>query len=225
MLKDFLNNLKELSKELGGRLRASRLFLLGTCYAFLLAVIVLRLYRLQILDGETYLNDYIQKTEKTVTSPATRGNIFDCNGKLLAYNRLSYNVTVQDTGDYKTVGERNAMLYRLVKILNAHGETVVGRLEIGVDENGEYCYTSISEDARKRFLRDLYGLRRVEDLTGPTGNYPADITAEELIRRRVKYYGLDRLKNKDGNCRMHSAKDMRAERIANLNVILRNDSI
>ena len=133
MLKDFLNNLKELSKELGGRLRASRLFLLGTCYAFLLAVIVLRLYRLQILDGETYLNDYIQKTEKTVTSPATRGNIFDCNGKLLAYNRLSYNVTVQDTGDYKTVGERNAMLYRLVKILNAHGmaDIWVCRAELG----------------------------------------------------------------------------------------------
>ena len=137
MLKDFLKNLKELSKELGGRLRASRLFLLGTAYAFLLAVMVMRLYRLQILEGETYLNDYIQKTEKTVTSPATRGNIFDCNGKLLAYNRLSYNVTVQDTGDYKTVAERNAMLYRLVKILNAHGETVVGRLEIGVGENGE----------------------------------------------------------------------------------------
>ena len=199
MLKDFLKNLKELSKELGGRLRASRLFLLGTAYAFLLAVLVLRLYRLQILEGETYLNDYIQKTEKTVTSPATRGNIFDCNGKLLAYNRLSYNVTVQDTGDYKTVSERNAMLYRLVKILNAHGETVVGRLEIGVDEHGDYCYTSISEDARRRFLRDLYGLRRVEDLTGPTGNYPADIAAGELIQRRIKYYGLDKLKNKDGS--------------------------
>lgn len=198
MLNDLLNNLKELLKELGGRLKASRLFLLGTAYAFLLAVMVLRLYRLQILEGETYLKDYIQKTEKTVTYPATRGNIFDCNGKLLAYNRLSYNVTVEDTGDYKTAAERNAMLYRLVKILNAHGETVTGRLEIGLDENGEYCFTSAGEEAKKRFLRDLYGLRRVEDLTGPTGNYPADISAAELIRRRIKYYGLDRLKNEDG---------------------------
>ena len=99
MLKDFLYNCRELLKELGSRLRASRLFILGSVYAVLIAVMVMRLYDLQIIHGESYLNDYIQMTEKTVTTPATRGNIFDCNGKLLAYNRLSYDVTVTDEGD------------------------------------------------------------------------------------------------------------------------------
>ena len=167
-------------------------------YAVLVSILVIRLYRLQILEGESYLKDYIQMTEKTVSLPATRGNIFDCNGKLLAYNRLSYCVTVQDTGDYRTALERNSMLYRLVRILNRHGEKVTGRFEVGMAADGSYVFTSSSEEARKRFLRDLYGLRRVEELTGSGGKYPSDITAAELVASRIKYYGLDRLKDSDG---------------------------
>ena len=148
MLRDFLKTIRELAEELGGRIRASRLFLLGTVYALLIAAMVLRLYRLQILEGESYLKDYIQMTEKTVSLPATRGNIFDCNGKLLAYNRLSYCVTVQDTGDYRTALERNSMLYRLVRILNRHGEKVTGRFEVGMAEDGSYVFTSSSEEAQ-----------------------------------------------------------------------------
>ena len=181
MLKDFLYNCRELLKELGSRLRASRLFILGSVYAVLIAVMVMRLYDLQIIHGESYLNDYIQMTEKTVTTPATRGNIFDCNGKLLAYNRLSYDVTVTDTGAYRTVRERNEMLLRLVRLLNRRNITVTGRLEIGLDDNGTFVFTSSGEEARKRFLRDLYGLRRVEELTGSTGRYPSVISAEDLI--------------------------------------------
>ncbi len=159
---------------------------------------VLRLYNLQILNGETYLNDYIQRTEKTVSIPATRGNIFDCNGVLLAYNRLAYAVTIQDTGDYRTNDEKNAMYYRLIQILNRHGREVEGRLEIGLGEDGSYRFTSQNEDARKRFLRDIYGLKSVEDLTDSGGKYPADITAEELIARCVRQYHLDRLKDSGG---------------------------
>lgn len=199
MLRDFWETVKELASELGGRIRASRLFLLGTVYAFLIAVMILRLYHLQILNGETYLNDYIQKTEKTVSIPATRGNIYDCNGVLLAYNRLAYAVTIQDTGDYRTNDEKNAMYYRLIQILNRHGEQVVGQLEIGLNDDGTYRFTSQSEDARKRFLRDIYGLKRVDDLTDSNGKYPADISAEELISRCVEQYRLDRLKDADGN--------------------------
>lgn len=190
--------LKELARELGGRLKASRLFMLGTGYAFLLTIMAVHLYHLQILNGERYLNDYIQKTEKTVSTAATRGNIFDCNGKLLAYNRLSYAVTVQDTGDYKSAAARNLMYYRLIQILNKHGETVTGRLEISLNENQEYYFTSGSEDARKRFLRDIYGLRRVDELTDGRGKYPADITAEALIQQKVKNYDLDKLKKESG---------------------------
>ena len=198
MLRDFWNILLALARETGNKIRVSRLFLLGTGYAFLIAVMVARLYHLQILNGEDYLKNYIQKTERTVGIPATRGNIFDCKGKLLAYNRLSYTVTVQDTGDYKSTAERNTMYYRLVQILNKHQEKITGQLEIAVNDAGEYYFTSPNESARKRFLRDIYGLKSVDELTGADGKYPADITAEALILQKVKSYRLDRLTDESG---------------------------
>ena len=127
MLRDFLELLRERFAELRREVKTSRLFILGLGYMGLLAVMVFRLYQLQIINGESYQKNYLQKTEKTVSIPATRGNIFDTNGKLLAYNRLSYNVTIKDSGEYRKPAQRNLMYYRLIQILNAHGETVTER--------------------------------------------------------------------------------------------------
>ncbi len=153
---------------------------------------------MQIINGESYQKNYLQKTEKTVAIPATRGNIFDANGKLLAYNRLSYNVTIKDSGEYRKALQRNQMYYRLIQILNAHGETVTGRLEIGLNENNEFYYTSVNEEARKRFLRDFYGLKRVSELTGDGGKYPSEISAEELLNKRFLSYKLNLLTDEEG---------------------------
>mgnify|MGYP000644642012 FL=1 len=49
---------------------------------------------MQILDGSSYQESYMQRTEKLVTTPGTRGNIYDRNGNLLAYNQLAYSVTI-----------------------------------------------------------------------------------------------------------------------------------
>ena len=166
MLRDFLEFLRDRFERLQQNFKASRLVLLGFGYMGLLCIMIFRLYHLQIINGESYQKNYLQKTEKTVAIPATRGNIFDANGKLLAYNRLSYNVTIKDSGEYRKALQRNQMYYRLIQILNAHGETVTGRLEIGLNENNEFYYTSVNEEARKRFLRDFYGLKRVSELTG-----------------------------------------------------------
>ena len=66
------------------------------------------------------------KDGKKISLAGTRGNIYDRNGNLLAYNKLSYNVTLQDNGDYKRSNDRNRMLLELVRILNRHGENVEG---------------------------------------------------------------------------------------------------
>ena len=60
-------------------------------------------------------------------------------------------------------------------------------------------YTSSSETSRNRFLSDLYGLRTIDELTGPDGDYPADISARELFENRVETYGLDELEDEEGN--------------------------
>ena len=121
------NDLLEILKDFVKKLFASRLFLLGVFFTCLFSVLAVRLFNLQIIEGETYQENYMAKTEKVVSLPSTRGNIYDRNGNVLAYNELAYNVTIQDNGQFSTTNERNLMLLELVQILNRHGEKDPGR--------------------------------------------------------------------------------------------------
>ncbi len=183
------------------RLVTSRLFLLSVLFTGMFLVLAGRLFNLQIINGQKYLDDYVTTTFRSSTTPATRGNIYDADGNLLAYNELAYSVTLRDTGAYKSNQAMNLMLYQLIGILERHGETVESQLEIGFDADGNLVYTSASEAARKRFLRDYYGLTSVDKLDDEAGKYPSNITAAELLAqlRSGKRYDLDSLKDKNGN--------------------------
>lgn len=162
--------------------------------------LTIKLFRMQILDGQNYQDEYMQRTEKSVRTPGTRGNIYDCNGNLLAYNELSYLLTIQDTGDYSKASERNTMLYRLVTILENNGEIIEGKFKIElIDESGEMRFTTSSESAKTRFLLDFYGLSSADKLTGPDGEYPRDITAREAFEKKKESYELNDMKDENGN--------------------------
>lgn len=193
------NDLLEYLKELVKKTVTSRLFVISLVFLLLYGILVGRLFVLQIVRGEEYQAEYIELTEKVIKTDSTRGNIYDRNGNVLAYNELAYNVTVQDIGALEDSNAWNLMLWELVEILNEHGETVEGSLEIAVDAEGNVSYTSASEAARKRFLRDLYGLRSVDELDDPEGEHPSSVTAEELLRGQIETYDLDEVKDEDGN--------------------------
>ena len=53
------------------------------------AVLIQRLFDLQIINGETYQSSFKLRIRREVTVAPTRGNIYDRNGNLLAYNELS----------------------------------------------------------------------------------------------------------------------------------------
>ncbi|HAE81191.1 MAG TPA: hypothetical protein DCG70_06530, partial [Lachnoclostridium sp.] len=59
------------------------------------SILVVRLFRLQILEGEKYQEDYVSMAEKVIRTSGTRGNIYDRNGNILAGNRLAYNISIQ----------------------------------------------------------------------------------------------------------------------------------
>lgn len=137
-----------------------------------------------------------------VTAPGTRGNIYDRNGKLLAYNELAYSVTIQDLGDYPRPADRNAMIYRLVTILERRGEKVEGKLEIAINEQGEMYFTTTSKASHKRFLLNFYGISS-EKLDDASGRYPSDITAREAFELKKSSgrdgYNLNDMKDEEGN--------------------------
>ncbi|WP_347559639.1 hypothetical protein [Clostridium sp. AM58-1XD] len=180
MFSDFL----EIIKEFFRKLLSSRMTALGVIFVCMFITLVSHLFRLQIIEGESHLKEYIQKTEKLVTTPGTRGNIYDKNGNVLAYNKLAYVVTIQDTGKYRRSAEKNAMLLQLVEILDRHQVNVEGKFEVAINSNGEMVYTASNETGRRRFLRDYYGLKSVDDLDSPDGKTPAALSAREAFERK-----------------------------------------
>ena len=194
-----LNDLKYILKEIKDKLLSSRLFVVALFYSMIVFILFCKLFNLQIVNGEAYLKDYVAKTEKTVALPATRGNIYDVHGNLLAYNKLAYAVTIQDNGYFEKDNELNLMIYNLVKLLHNNDEKVIGSLEISLDDGGNFYYTGNNDNAKKRFLKDLYQLKSVDELDSPNGKYKSSLSAAEAIENRVKAYKLNELKDEYGN--------------------------
>ncbi len=196
-------DLREVLRVFIQKVAFSRLFALTVVFTCLFAVLAAHLFHLQIVQGEDMLNNYIQQTEEILYTPGTRGNIYDTNGNLLAYNELAYSVTIQDNGAYRTTAEMNEMLLRLVTILEKHGARVEGKFEVGLDEGGNMIYTSYSETSRLGFLRDIFGKRNISELSEEQdkdlGKYLVDITARELFEKKKREYGLENLKDEKGN--------------------------
>ena len=177
------DDLKEYLREWFKKVITSRLFVLAVVFCLMSSALVMRLFNLQIIKGEEYQDAYTAMTEKVIKTASTRGNIYDRNGNVLAYNELAYDVTIQDTGAYKTDAQWNTMLYDLVSILNKHGESAQTSLELTLDHDGNVVYTSETLSGRKRFLRDYYGLKNVDEMDDSDGKYPSDISAPDLLER------------------------------------------
>ena len=73
----------------------SRLLLPICLFLVIGVVLVVRIFNLQIIRGEEYVNNYELKIIREKSIDGIRGNIYDRNGYLLAYNVLSYDVNFE----------------------------------------------------------------------------------------------------------------------------------
>lgn len=157
----------------------SRIIILAAIFMALGSLLVYRIFLLQIVNGEDYLNNFRLKIQKERTVPAARGNIYDCNGELLAYNELAYSVTIEDV--YESSGrtknqQLNETIYRLIKMIEKNGDSVIGDFDIVINNDGEFAFTA--EGSRLlRFLADVYGHTHTEDLEYSEKT----ATAEEVV--------------------------------------------
>ena len=155
-------------------------------------MLVNRLFQLQIVEGESYKSDFTMSIKKERKLPCTRGEIYDCDGQLLAYNKLSYVVTFEDRGYYSTNHVRNltlnSILYRAVKMIEENGDSAYTSFHIILDEDGEYAYDAAGFTL-SRFKADVFGKIYIDDMTEEQKN----ITAPDLIDLlcSTKYYGLN----------------------------------
>ncbi len=165
----------------------SRITLLTLAVLLMGIALVYRCFNLQIVHGEEYLNDFILETEKTRDIASVRGNIYDCNGNVLAYNELAYSVKIEDV--YETGSSRNAQIndtvYRLIKMIEKNGDQVITDFQIVLDENGEFAY-SVEGTRRMRFLADIFGHASIDDLTDEERAYTAREVMEYVSRAKGK---------------------------------------
>lgn len=155
----------------------SRLLPVAVLFVLLFSVLVNRMFQLQIAETDSYANAVAKRTEQTRDMKASRGNIYDCNGKVLAYNKLAYNVTftANDTTAALTSEERNRMIYRLLKILEREGDKLSVEFSIEFDKRGIPQFT-ISGNALLRFKAEVFSTR-VADLN----QEQRDMTAQEVF--------------------------------------------
>lgn len=143
----------------------SRLTVLTLLFVTLGGILAYRCFELQIVHGEEYLEDFILQIEKTRDIASTRGNIYDCNGELLAYNELAYSVKIEDVFETNAAKNRNLneTVYRLIQMVEKNGDHVITDFKIFLNEDDEFEYT-VEGTALLRFLADIYGYQSVNDL-------------------------------------------------------------
>ncbi len=163
MLKNFLEKLKDSIIYIV----TSRVTILFLVFLFLGGILMYRLFDLQIINGQEYLDNFLLQSKKTREISSTRGNIYDRNGEVLAYDELAYSVKIEDV--YETTGQSknkqlNQNVYNLIKIIEKNGDEIINDFGIKIDENGEYAFTATSETKKLRFLADIYGEKYTKDL-------------------------------------------------------------
>lgn len=137
--------------------------------------LIYTIFQLQIVKGEEYFNNFQLKITKERTIEATRGNILDRNGNLLAYNELAYSVTIEDV--YESGRKKNAQLNQtiseLITLIEKNGDQVISDFHIILDSSGQYQF-DVEGTQLLRFLADVYGYASTDDLKYKERNATAD---------------------------------------------------
>jgi len=145
LLDVFLDYFKKLAK--------SRLFPVTLIYLVLFGIIVNRLFVLQIVEGPEISVKSEAKSAKQRDIKSTRGNIYDRKGVLLATNKLSYSVVMEDISVSNE--EYNSILDRLVKLIEKNGDTLDTEFYIKLNAEGGFEFT-VQGNSLTRFLKNAY---------------------------------------------------------------------
>lgn len=165
----------------------SRLVMISAIMILAASGLVYRLFFLQIIKGETYLDSFQLKIMKEKSIPAARGNIYDRNGKLLAYNELSNSVTIEDV--YESGSGKNAALNetinRVIDIIEKDGDVVDTEFNIQLNSSNNFEF-AIEGNSLLRFLADVYGKTSINDLKYEERSK----TAQEVIDDLCEKFGI-----------------------------------
>ena len=161
----------------------------------LFGILMQRIFVLQIINGKEYMDNYTLRIQKERVTSGTRGSIYDRNGKLLAYSELSYSVTIEDNGIYTSTSEKNRLmneeLNTVIHMVEEKGDTITNDFGIQKNEAGAYDFIQ-SGKAQKRFLADVYGHNKIDDLkfNKKLGYNEGSATPEQVMEYLQDKFGI-----------------------------------
>lgn len=189
LLKDFLLSFKEIALDY----LKSRVFPVTLILIVLFIALINRLFTLQIEQGEQFSESFEVKSEKTLTVNSIRGNIYDVNGNLLAYNNISYTLTfgndtiLPEEAKKKNLSDnklKNMIIYNTINILENNGDKIDADFRIKY-VNGKYSY-KVEGQVLRNFLKDVYAADAVDDLT----EEQSEATPEEVVKYLRKTFEI-----------------------------------
>ncbi len=169
----FLENLKKLLK--------SRIFPIALIYIVLFGVVINRLFIVQIVNGPALVQESVLKDTEEREIESTRGNIYDREGKLLASNTLTYTVVMEDSTKITSNEQRNAIIYKLLNIIDKNKDTLDNEFYIAKNKEGKLEFTLKDDDAISRFKKKVFSwVLKNNELTEEQKNATAEDVYEFL---------------------------------------------
>ena len=100
------------------KLSENRICILMLAFAAMFLVMAARLYSIQIKNGQSYAENAKATVVRTIQTPSIRGNIYDKYGRVLAENKVEYNLMLDLS--VKSSGETENIL-ALIEVMERFG--------------------------------------------------------------------------------------------------------
>ena len=147
---------------------------------------------LQVVEGQNYYDSFTYRIQKETELPASRGAIYDRNGRIIASNRLANSITMEDSSLLKTNADRNAMVDRLLELVENAGYEAINNIPIAITEKGTLEYTA-GGNTLLRFIRNVYGKDNIDQLTEEQKRVDVDTLFDYMCHgdEETSMFGID----------------------------------
>ena len=128
----------------------NRIFVMlcGICVLF--AILVVRLFTLQIIHGEEYSESITASVSKTLNVPAPRGNIYDRYGRPLAINTVAYSVQIDDSITLDLTDTRVELVQDLFTYFLAEGTVPANTLPISSTAPHSFTFEGTEREQKQK---------------------------------------------------------------------------
>ena len=170
---------------------AISIFLLG-CFGLL----IYQLYALQLRDAETYRTEAVTQQLQDTELPATRGNIYSANGKLLAKSNTVWNIIADPAQSEKngaTEAEIRTAAEHIAELLGdgTSADDIYARLTARNKAGELYQYRVVAQNVEKpvadAIIEYSKTYRTAPEKEGETGYRIAVLSTEQSTTRSYPY--------------------------------------